>query len=196
MSNQDFNKGDKRLDQNFKQFTAWIGNADRGNSFNTRWAIVDKGNGLDGVYTYVNRTPGEGELIIGGSYEENELMKAEAKLYTGDLAGAKASIDKVRKYQGSGVDAIASTELEAIKTELMKERRVSLAFRGLSFYDARRWGVITNGRKNAIVLDKSGGVNTNATINYGYLDYWDVPDNELAYNPKSASSAPVVNPKN
>jgi starch-binding outer membrane protein, SusD/RagB family len=191
---QDFNKGDKRLAQNFKQFPAWIGNQDRGNSFNTRWAIIDKGTGLDGVYTYSNRTALEGELIIGGSYEENELMKAEAKLWTGDAAGAKASIDAVRAYQGSGLDKTTATTVDEIKEELRKERRVALAFRGLSFYDARRWGIINTGRSNAVVLDKAGIVNTKATIKYGYLDYWDVPDNELAYNPAAAGSAPIVNP--
>src|SRR5919199_1684799 len=35
---QDFNKGDKRLDNNFTQLSApAIFNSDRGNSFNTRW---------------------------------------------------------------------------------------------------------------------------------------------------------------
>jgi hypothetical protein len=38
-------------------------------------------------------------------------------------------------------------------------------------------------------------VNTKAKIVYGYLDYWDVPDNELAYNPAAAGSAPTKNPK-
>jgi hypothetical protein len=31
-------------------------------------------------------------------------------------------------------------------------------------------------------------------MDYGFLDYWDVPDNELAYNPASPGSAPVKNP--
>jgi len=46
-----------------------------------------------------------------------------------------------------------------------------------------------------VVIDKAGVVSTNATINYGFLDYWDVPDNELAYNPPASGSAPVKNPK-
>jgi hypothetical protein len=193
---QDFNTGDRRLAQNFKVYATWIGNADRGNAFNTRYAIKDGGNGLAGVYTYVNRTAGNAEIFLLGSYEENELMKAEAKLWKGDVAGAAASINAVRNYQGAGIAAITSTNAAVVKEELRKERRVALAFRGLSFYDARRWGVLDNGRTGAVVISKDGSsISTNATIKYGYLDYWDVPDNELANNPAGAGSATTKNPK-
>ncbi len=193
---QDFNTGDKRLANNFNQFAVWVGNSDRGNAFNTRWGIKDGGNGLAGVMVYTNRTAGQAELYMLGSYEENELMKAEAKLYTGDIAGAATSINTVRTYQGAGLAALASTDLATVKEELRKERRVALAFRGLAFYDARRWGVLDSGRKNAVVISKDGKtINTKASITYGYLDYWDVPDNELAYNPAAAGSAPIKNPK-
>ncbi|HWJ89807.1 MAG TPA: hypothetical protein VNR87_01780, partial [Flavisolibacter sp.] len=79
------------------------------------------------------------------------------------------------------------------------ERRVALIFRGTSFYDARRWGVIDDiskggGRTGAVVISSTGVLNTNATINYNFLDYWDVPDDESALNPPSAGSAPVKNP--
>ena len=55
-----------------------------------------------------------------------------------------------------------------------------------------------NAFKYVIVSTESsaGVVSTNATIDYNYLDYWDVPDNELAYNPAAAGSAPIVNPRN
>jgi hypothetical protein len=193
---QDFNPGDQRLANNFKQFPIWVGNADRGNSFNTRWAIIDKGAGIPGVMVYSNRNAGAGILYLAGSYEENELMKAEAKLWTGDVAGAVASINKVRTYQGAGLDPLASTNTAVVREELRKERRVALAFRGLSFYDARRWGVLDNGRTGAVVISKDGSsISRNATIKYGYLDYWDVPDNELANNPAGAGSAPTKNPK-
>lgn len=193
---QDFNAGDKRLANNFNQFAVWVGNSDRGNAFNTRWGIKDGGNGLAGVMVYTNRTAGMAELYMLGSYEENELMKAEAKLYTGDIAGAATSINNIRTYQGAGLAALASTDLATVKEELRKERRVALAFRGLAFYDARRWGVLDSGRKNAVVISKDGKtINTKASITYGYLDYWDVPDNELAYNPAAAGSAPIKNPK-
>jgi hypothetical protein len=193
---QEFNPGDKRFTNNFKQFPTWIGNADRGNVFNTRWAIIDKGAGLPGVMVYSNRTAGAGVLYLGSSYEENELMKAEAKLWKGDVSGAAASINNVRNYQGAGLDDLVSTDAATVKEQLRRERRVALAFRGLSFYDARRWGVLENGRTDGVVISKDGKyISTKTTIKYGYLDYWDVPDNELANNPAEAGSAVTKNPK-
>jgi starch-binding outer membrane protein, SusD/RagB family len=194
---QDFPVGDKRLANNFNQLTsAVLFNADRGNSFNTRFQLVNGGKGMAGVIVYANTAVGMNELYLAGTYEENELMKAEAKIYTGDLTGGAASIDAVRKSQGAGLDAIASTVTkDAALEELRKERRVALALRGLSFYDARRWEVITNGRTNAVVIDKAGKLNTKASITYNFLDYWDVPDNELKYNPAVSGSAAIKNPK-
>lgn len=193
---QEFYPGDKRFTNNFKQFSTWIGNADRGNVFNTRWAIIDKGAGQEGVMVYSNRTAGAGVLYLASSYEENELMKAEAKLWKGDVAGSVSAIQAVRDYQGAGLEAISSTNASEVKEILRRERRVALAFRGLSFYDARRWGVLENGRTDAVVISKDGKyISKTSSIKYGYLDYWDVPDNELAYNPAEAGSAPVKNPK-
>ena len=193
---QDFPVGDKRLENNFKKSAAPIlFNQDRGNSFNTRWTSIDGGAGLPGVVVLTNRTVGAYELYLAGTFEENELMKAEANIYTGNVAVGLTSINAVRTAQGAGLAPLAGLTVDAAKEELRKERRVALAFRAMSFYDARRWGVITDGRKGAVVVDRAGKVSTNATIQYNFLDYWDVPDNELAYNPAVAGSAPVKNPK-
>ena len=190
---QDFPTGDKRLDNNFTKLAAAVlFNTDRGNSFNTRWQLVSGGKGIAGTVVLSNQAVGAYELYLSSTYEENELMKAEAKLYTGDIAGGLASIDAVRTFQGAGLAALSGLSLDAAKEELRKERRVGLAFRGLSFYDARRMGVITDGRKGAVVVDKAGKVNTNATITYNFVPYWDVPDNELVYNPAAAGSAPTT----
>lgn len=196
---QDFKPGDARLTTNFAQkANPWIGNNDRGNSFNTRWQLLDRGAGnTNGVITLASRTAGVYELYLAGSYEENELMKAEANIYTGNTETGLKSIDAVRAAQGAGLAAVAGkglTQAQALE-ELRRERRVGLMFRGLSFYDARRWGVLENGRTNAVVVDKTGKVNTKATINYNFLDYWDVPDNELKYNPPAGGSAATTNPK-
>lgn len=192
---QDFPAGDKRLANNFNQLTPQLFNTDRGNSFNTRWELVNKGKGQAGVYVYSNQDVGGHEHYLAGTFEENELMKAEAKLYTSDIAGGLTAINAVRTAQGAGLAALTGLPQAAALEELRKERRVALAFRSLSFYDARRLGIITDGRKGAVVVDKAGKVNTNATINYNFLDYWDVPGNELAYNPAAAGSAPTQNPK-
>lgn len=202
---QDYKTGDKRLANNFKTGTTWIGNADRGNSFNTNHALIDGGAGLPGVIVYSNKTVGGAEMYLAGTWEENELMKAEATMYQANfspagIASGLALIDAVRNAQGAGLTPTVAVTAAEAKEELRKERRVGLVFRALSFYDARRWKVINlvsqgGGRAGCVVIDRTGKVNTNATIEYGFLDYWDVPDNELAANPATGSATPVKNPR-
>ncbi|CAN5206311.1 hypothetical protein BH09BAC4_BH09BAC4_02780 [soil metagenome] len=200
---QDFKTGDKRLENNFTQrATPWIGESSRGQAFNTRWQLVDGGKKVAGAIVLSDRTAGGTELYMAGSYEENELMKAEALINTGKIEDGLKSIDAVRTAQGAGLAAVAGTSLTLAqaKEELRRERRVGLAFRSLAFYDARRWGIIDpiasgGGRKGAVILDKTGKVSTNGTIEYNFLDYWDVPDNELVYNAAASGSAPTKNPK-
>jgi starch-binding outer membrane protein, SusD/RagB family len=199
---QEFKTGDLRKAQNVSQGTAYLGQADRGNAHFTRFALRDGGNGLSGVAIYANTAVGEYEMHLAGDYEENQLMKAEALIYTGQIDPGLAIIDAVRNLQGAGLSPVSGTglTLAQAKEELRRERRIVLAFRGLSFYDARRWKVIDaiaqgGGRTGCVALKNTGVVSTNATIEYNYLDYWDVPGNELAYNPPAAGSAPVVNPK-
>ena len=196
---QDFVAGDKRRDQNVLTLSSvGLFNTDRGNSFNTRYTLKYAGNGLTGVYTYANNAIGANEITIAATYEENELMKAEALIMTGQIDLGAAAIDAVRTYQGAGLTALGTGLTQAAAYEqLRRERRIALAFKGLSFYDARRWDIIApdKSRTGSVVVSSTGVVNTNATIVYGFLDYWDVPDNELAYNPAAAGSAPTKNPK-
>lgn len=200
---QDFKAGDKRLENNFAMETnPWIGNNDRGNIFNTRYGLIDGGKGLPGVVVLGSKTVGAYEFYMATTYEESQLTLAEALINTGDIEGGLKIIDAVRTIQGAGLAAVAGKglALAAAKEELRSERRVVLPFRGLAFYDARRWGIIDDisaggGRTGAVVVDKAGKVNTKATIDYNFLDYWDVPANELAYNKAGAGSVPVQNPK-
>ena len=201
---QEFYPGDKRFTQNVRPLSPGIGNfnQDRGNSFNTRWTLYNGGNNIPGVITWSNTTPGANEITLCGSYEENALMLAEALIRQGSTATIDAGvalIDAVRTYQGAGLAPIGAGQTQAAALEfLRRERRVALAFKGLSFYDARRYDLINplKSRTGCVLLSGTAGVlNTNATITYGFLDYWDVPDNELAYNPAATGSAPVKNPK-
>ena len=196
---QDFVAGDKRKDQNVITLASvGLFNTDRGNSFNTRYSLKYGGNGLTGVTVLSNNAIGANEITIASTYEENELMKAEALIMTGQIDKGAESIDAVRNYQGAGLAALGTGLTQAAAYEqLRRERRIALVFRGLSFYDARRWEIIApdKSRTGAVVVSSTGVVSTNATIVYGFLDYWDVPDNELAYNPAEAGSAPTKNPK-
>lgn len=200
---QEFKTDDKRKTQNVKTGTFYTGQADRGNAHFTRYALVDKGTGLAGVAVYANTGVGAFEMYAAGNFEENELMKAEALINLGgtNIEAGLAIIDAVRTLQGAGLAAVAGTGLTQAqaKEELRRERRIVCAFRGLSFYDARRWGVIKplsagGGRTGAALLSNAGVISTNGTIEYNYVDYWDVPANETTYNPPAAGSAAVVNP--
>ena len=198
---QDFKTGDKRLTTNFSNATLYL-NQKGGITYSTRYTLLDvPSNGA--IVGYASKGVGTYELYIAGSYEENELMKAEANIQLNNIATGLTSVDNVRTYQGAGLTATSGNITDPVLAyeELRKERRVGLLFRGVSFYDARRWGVIDDiaqggtGRKNCVVVSTTGTVNVKATINYHFLDYWDVPDDEVSLNPPSANSAPVVNPK-
>jgi starch-binding outer membrane protein, SusD/RagB family len=195
---QDFNTGDARKANNFNTNTTFINNY----SFTTRYSLIDGGLGTPGVFSYGTRTVGAYELLFAGSFEENALMLAEANIWKGSVNTALSQIDAVRVLQGAGLPALAGTGLNANQalTELTKERRVALMFRGLSFFDMRRWGWIYGeanggGRFGSTVVSGNGAVvNTNAKIFYNYMDYWDVPADEVDLNPAAAGSAATKNP--
>ena len=73
-----------------------------------------------------------------------------------------------------------------------------MAFRGLSGYDLRRWGwsygKTKGGGRYGCTLIYNNKVYTNSFINYNYMDYWDVPDDEISKNPPTDGGAAVVNP--
>jgi hypothetical protein len=197
---QDFKTGDLRKANNFvaKDYKNQVG----GFTFSTRYALKNKGAG-NGSAVIANSDIGAQEIFIAGSFEENELMKAEALINLGgaNLNTGLASIDIVRNYQGSGLPVLAGSGISqaAAREELRLERRTALAFRGLAFYDARRLGYIYSvasggGRTKCVVYTSAGVVNTNAIMNYNFLDYWDVPDDEVYINPPAAGSAPTRNP--
>jgi hypothetical protein len=163
--------------------------------------MIDGGKNSSGVYMYGSTTAATYELFIAGSYEENALMLAEANIRLGNTDAGLAYVDAVRTYLGAGVATVTGTGLTeaAALTELVKERRVALAFRGLSFYDSRRWGWtydISNGGGSYgnKFLTSAGVLNTNVTINYNFMDYWDVPADETELNPAASGSAATQNP--
>lgn len=207
---QDFKPNDQRLANNFALRSSPIVNKrGRGLNFGTRYYLIGYDGstaGLPGVIKYAEIQPyGNQDYYLAGTYEENELMIAEALINTGSVDAGLAHIDAVRAYQGAGLAPVANTGLSIAeaKEELRKERRIGLYLRSLAFYDARRWGIIDDvskggGRMGAVVLSRGANgstvINKNATINYNYLNYWDVPKNELEFNAATAGSAPVISP--
>lgn len=192
---QNFKAGDKRFTNNFI-----IDPYGMISTFSTRYSQIDGGKGMAGVYVYGNKNVGEYEAFLAGSYEENALMLAEANIRSGNIEIGLGFIDDVRNYMGAGIAAVKGTGLDLPKalSELVKERRVALVYRGLSYFDSRRWGWIYDiskggGAYGQTVVDGTT-VYPNATINYNFLDYWDVPADEFDLNPPAAGSAPIKNP--
>ena len=75
---QDFKAGDKRLTTNFSTATLYL-NQKGGITFSTRYTLLDVPSNA-AVVGYASKVVGSYELYIGASYEENELMKAEANI--------------------------------------------------------------------------------------------------------------------
>jgi hypothetical protein len=194
---QQFKAGDKRLANFSTTNGTFYGDA---NTNSTRWTLVDGfAKGLTGIPILGTREPGELEIYIGPTYEETQLMLAEANMRTANIDAGLVIIDKVRAYQGASIAAVGGSGLtlsQALK-ELTMERLAALAFRGLSFYDSRRWGwtyaIANGGGRYGTTLLFKGNTYTNATIDYNFMDYWDVPADETSKNPPAADSAPVKN---
>jgi hypothetical protein len=194
---QNFKAADKRLAQNFRKSTTY-----NNPFYGTPYSVVDSlQQSNTGVYVVGSKQVGQYEVFIAGSYEENELMLAEANIRLGNIATGLSFVDAVRDYQGAGVPHVSGvvTTLAGAMTELTSERRVSLVFRGLSFFDARRWGWIYDisnggGQFHQMLYNTDGTYDTNVTVNYNFIDYWDIPADETQLNPPKTGSSPILNP--
>ena len=139
---QNYNTGDQRL---ALDFTATASDTFYNDYFSTIYSLINGSNGTSTVYNYSDQTDVGGyELFIAGSWEENTLMLAEANIMTGKTDAGLALVDAERNYQGAGVAATSGTGLTQAQAynQLVRERRVALFGRGLSFWDSRRWGWI------------------------------------------------------
>jgi hypothetical protein len=193
---QDFKPGDDRFTRNVDTYASPVVNrSNRGFLYGTRWALKDIVNGGD----YASSEYGLAEIPMGATYEENALMRAEALIKTGKVEEGLMLIDEVRTYQKANLPAVAGTGLNSTQAyeELRRERRIGLFLKNVAFYDARRWNVSSKdgGRSGAVIVRTGGVVDNNATIYYNYLDYWDVPNNELDFNTPALGSATVVSPR-
>lgn len=196
---QEFKAGDQRFVRNIRTKPIALVNAQgRGFQYSTRYSLIPIEDGGD----FATTRAGLAEIPVACSYEENQLMLAEVFIKTSRVEDGLKLIDDVRRYQNAGLPAVAGTGLdnEMAYKELMRERRIGLLNKNVSFYDARRWGrtkSIANGggRTGAVVLysgvNNLPTVDNNATIDYNYLSWWDVPENEIDFNAPRTGSAPV-----
>ena len=202
---QDIQPGDNRLNY----FTPYPGGPvvnvlNRGIQFGTRYIPQDIEKG--GKYATENYSP-TATVPIAPTWEETALMMAEVNIYSGSVDAGLQLIDQVRASQNAGLPALAGSgisQADAI-AQLHSERRIGLYLHNTSWYDARRWGITTpvaqgGGRTGNIVVPGTliGPSGTPATvlpclIDYAFSDYWDIPQNELDFNPAGSGSAPIHN---
>lgn len=189
---QDFQPGDARRARYLIEYTDpadwYVNERNRGIQFGVTADFNDS--------DIASITPLRAKTYFTPTYEENQLMLAEAKIRTNQVEQGLAHIDVVRNFQTAGLPATVGTGLNQQQAleQLRSERRIGLLLRGLAFYDARRWGVndpisAGGGRQNAHVVvpgNLIGGgpaqLRTNCTIEYNYLNYFGVPANELDFN--------------
>jgi starch-binding outer membrane protein, SusD/RagB family len=80
--------------------------------------------------------------------EELILLRAEARYFTGDIAGAVADINIIRQTSGGLAPIVGFANEAAFLDELLYNRRLSLLFEGHRWVDMRRFG-----RLNQLTLD-------------------------------------------
>jgi len=203
---QDIQPGDNRFTKGFQPYPGGsvVNVRSRGIQFGTRYGVVDIENG--GLYGTENY---QGTVPIAPTWEETALMIAECNIYMGNTDAGLQLIDQVRASQNAGLPVLAGSGIsqDSAISQLHSERRIGLYHHTVAWYDARRWGITApasaGGGRYGNILVPGSLLGSNPTpppallscfINYSFTDYWDVPANELNFNPASSSSAPVANP--
>lgn len=77
--------------------------------------------------------------------EELILLRAEANLGTGNLTAALADINFIRVNSGGLAPSVltAGSGRDAVLTELLRQKRLSLLFEGFRWVDVRRYGLLS-----------------------------------------------------
>jgi hypothetical protein len=89
--------------------------------------------------------------------EELLLLRAEARYFSGDAAGALADINLIRTSSGGLAPTTAFASADAFIDELLYNRRWSLLFEGHRWADVRRFGrlnTLTRDLPNQIVVSR------------------------------------------
>ena len=194
---QCFKAGDKRLTTDFNQRSTY-NNPFYGTPYNITDSLQQS---TTGVYVIGSDQVGEYEAYIAGSYEENQLMLAEANIRLGNIATGLSFVDAVRDYQGANVAHVSGvvTDLPTAMKEVTSESRVALFGRCLSFYNSRRWGWIYDisnggGQYGQMLYNANKTWDTNVTVSYNFMDFWDIPADETQLNPPASGTSAILNP--
>jgi hypothetical protein len=94
------------------------------------------------------------------SYQENILIRAEARARAGDFAGARADVNIIRT--AAGLTARDNTTLPDanVITEILKQKYLQLHLEGQAYHDMRRTGTLV---KSGIPVRWIYGINEYTT---------------------------------
>lgn len=102
-------------------------------------------------------------------YAEVILNKAEALVEQNKLTEAYDELKKIRTRAGLDMTGVSSTDQDALREQIRKDRRVELIFEGHRWGDLKRWDELS--LLSTAGLDYSGEVN------------WPIPSQEIDINP-------------
>ncbi len=91
---------------------------------------------------------------------EMHLIKAEARAAAGDFAGVATALNQLRAVRG-GTPYVARTSQALAYADILKERRIELAFEGFRFIDLKRLGT-----KAGVGIDRHPVDYTSSSTNY------------------------------
>jgi hypothetical protein len=145
----------------------------------------EAGDNRKGAWTGVNTVsnvayyyPAKYKVRMGTTVSENYtvirlaeiyLVRAEARVHTGDLQGAQADLDKVRAR--AGLPGTTATDTAALLRAIEQERRIELVFEwGHRWFDLKR-----TGRAEAVLAYKPGWQATDTL--------YPIPFSEIQLNP-------------
>jgi starch-binding outer membrane protein, SusD/RagB family len=126
-------------------------------------------------------------------------MYAEACCETGDLASAKAALNKVRNRVGladfpysakiQGKNVSYSDNQDDLRKAIRHERRVELAMEGHRWFDLCRWGIAKETMDAYLQGETAEAQAESATFEKGKHELFPIPSQEIditgiAQNPK------------
>ncbi|MDE3152480.1 MAG: RagB/SusD family nutrient uptake outer membrane protein, partial [Gemmatimonadota bacterium] len=118
--------------------------------------------------------------------EELILLRAEAEYFTGDQAGALSDINLIRTKAGGLAPRGPFTSSDDFITELLYNRRESLAFEGHRWIDVRRFG-----RLNTLPLDSNDPTAAPGATPHIVIDHLPVPQAECLIRKAAAANLQV-----
>ncbi len=93
-------------------------------------------------YPFVYKFRSSSSSVIKLRLADILLMKAEALVATGDLSGAATLVNQVRARVGlAALSSSVTASADAMKTAVLNERRLELAFEGHRWFDLLRYDV-------------------------------------------------------